>query len=98
MKYRTDEPYNHDERQNESRADRIEHALAITSDKNGEAEPSGVFTDVSDMLASLRHFCDRAGLDFGEVDSHAYRAYQGDFEDGPTAARDYDRFPEQVTT
>jgi hypothetical protein len=58
-----------------------------------EEEPNGVFTDVSDMLASVRHFCDRAGLDYGEVDEHAHRAYLGDHEGGQLVARDAERFP-----
>lgn len=96
MRYRTDEPYRHDETQNESRADQIEHALTVVSDKNGEEEDAGVFTDVSDLLAHVRHFCDRAGLDYGEVDAHAYRAYLGDREDGPPCVRDVVRFPAGV--
>lgn len=96
MRYRTDEEYHHDERQNESRADQLEHALAIVSDCNGEDEDQGVFTDLSDLLAHVRHFCDRAGIDFGEVDSHAYRAYSGDREDGPPCIRDAVRFPAGV--
>jgi hypothetical protein len=72
MEYRANAKYNFDD-QNESRADQTERVLAIGTDRNGEcdADTRGVFTDVSDLLANLRHFCDRAGIDYGEVDGHA---------------------------
>jgi hypothetical protein len=95
MRYLTGEPYDHS-RSNESRANQIEHALTVASDKNGETEPSGVYTDVSDLLASVRHFCDRAGIDYHDVNDHADHAYAGDIaEDGEAAKRDTDRFPEE---
>jgi hypothetical protein len=48
------------------------------------------------MLASVRHFCDRAGIDYGEVDGHAQTAYEGDVaEDGGVVKRDTERYPEQ---
>lgn len=90
--YRTDRVYQFGS--NESRADLVESALDIVTDKQAwTTDPRGVFTDVSDLLAHVRHFCDRAGLDYGEVDEHAYRAYLGDHEDSPTVERDTDRFP-----
>jgi hypothetical protein len=68
MRYRIGETYD-PSRSNESRANQIEHALTVASDKNGEQTAadeirSGVYTDVSDLLASVRHFCDRAGIDY----------------------------------
>lgn len=98
MEYRTDSRHDVFTQQNERRADQIEHALTIATDKNGEVEgevANGTYTDVSDLLASVRHFCDRAGIDFDDVDDHAERAYEGDLmEDGPKVVRDTDRFPE----
>lgn len=81
---------------NEARADDAEFALKATTDRNGEDEPNGVFTDVSDLLAHVVHFCARAGIDFEAVVDHAAHAAQGDLEDGPEAARDTDRFPAEV--
>lgn len=100
MIYRTDTPYHQDERQNESRADKVEEILAKFSDHNGDSEDgtAGVFTDISDVLAHFVHFCARAGLDFDEAVDAAQRAAQGDLEDGPEAARDEDRFPEWVAS
>ena len=43
---------------------------------------AGLETDIEDLLANVRHLCDRFGLDYGARDSAAYRAYVGDFEDG----------------
>lgn len=42
----------------------------------------GLETDIEDLMANLRHLCDRFGLDYGARDAAAYRAYVGDFEDG----------------
>jgi hypothetical protein len=98
MEYRANAKYNFDD-QNESRADQTERVLAIGTDRNGEcdADTRGVFTDVSDLLANLRHFCDRAGIDYGEVDGHAQHAYEGDLaESGPAVKRDTERFPDPV--
>jgi hypothetical protein len=95
--YRTGSRYGLDYGEhNERRADQIEHALTVATDKLGEdkAEPSGVYTDVSDLLASVRHFCDRAGIDYGDVDDHAQTAYEGDVSaDGGPVTRDTERFP-----
>lgn len=38
-------------------------------------------TDLADMLANLRHFADRHGLDFGEIDGRAYRYYSDEVSD-----------------
>jgi hypothetical protein len=90
--YRTNIAYDHGH-QNESRADRSEWMLAVSSDRSGENEPSEVATDVSDALANLAHFCVRAGLDFDALVDHAKHAAIGDLEDGPEALRDTVRFP-----
>jgi hypothetical protein len=90
--YRTGVPYDHS-RSNESRANLAEHALSLSTDENANDEPGGAFLDVSDMLANLRHFCDRAGIDFGEVDDHAHNGYLGDLGEDPVTIRDTERFP-----
>ena len=38
-------------------------------------------TDLADMLANLRHFADKHGLDFGEQDERAYRYYSDERSD-----------------
>lgn len=38
----------------------------------------GLGTDISDVLANLRHLCDRYGLNFDELDERALHNYQGD--------------------
>lgn len=94
--YRKDPKYTFDD-QNESRADLVERALALSTDCNGQDDAdtgAGVFLDLSDLLGNVRHFCDRAGIDYGQVDSHAYNAYLGDRSDGPLVKRDAERFPE----
>lgn len=78
---------------NERRADLAEMAVAIVSDCAYADEAGGAFTDLSDTLACLRHFADRAGIGWEEVVAHADRAYVGDAEDAPHLAHDVDRFP-----
>lgn len=91
-----DYPYDFD-RQNESRADLAETALIVATDRAAEdTNGEDVWTDVSDLLANIAHFCDRAGIDFHAAVDHAYHAYEGDSEDGPDTERDYDRFPDPV--
>jgi hypothetical protein len=92
--YRTNIVYDFDD-QNESRADQAEWALAVATDRNGEdkLDETGVFTDVSDLVGNLIHFCARAGLDWSDVCAHGEHAAEGDLSDGPEAKRDSDRFP-----
>jgi|SRR3954449_9736435 hypothetical protein len=92
MRYRRNVKYDIS-RQNESRADMAEQALATSTDRSGETAVEDVYLDVSDLIAHLKHFCDRAGLDWEEVYSHGEHGYEGDYGDGPYAARDYKRFP-----
>ena len=93
MHYRTDTTYDFAD-QNESRADRAEWALAVATDSNVEHDGGeGAELDVSDLLANVMHFCDRAGLDFESIVDRAERSYQGDSEDGPDTKRDTERFP-----
>jgi hypothetical protein len=97
FEYREDPKYSFDD-QNESRADLVERALALSTDCNGQDDPdvgAGVFTDLSDLLANVRHFCDRAGISYGELDAHAHNAYLGDLGDNAVAKRDAERIPER---
>lgn len=54
----------------------------------------GLGTDISDVLANLRHLCDRYGLAFHELDERAYSNYVGDkqtFTNGrPADRREWD--------
>lgn len=94
MKYRHDSVYDRSA-QNESRADLAEAALRVATDRNGEAHVADVFLDVSDLVGNLIHFCARAGLDWTDACAHGEHGAIGDLEDGPTAARDTDRFPNE---
>lgn len=38
-------------------------------------DPYGEHTNVIDVLADLRHLCDRYGYDFAQLDRTAYRHY-----------------------
>jgi hypothetical protein len=58
-------------------------ALALGTDDHGaSAEPAdripGLKTDVSDLLANLRHLCDQERLDYAELDTDAYDHYAVD--------------------
>ncbi len=55
----------------ELKMDKAEAALAIFFDLEG-ADPGAAVTDV---LADLRHFCDRYSLCFGDLDRIAYQHY-----------------------
>lgn len=59
----------------------------------------GLSTDLSDLLANVRHLCDRYGLTYGSVDQRAHRSYQGDLGayDGPAPVRSWDS-PESAAT
>lgn len=79
--------------QNESRADLAEWALVVATDCNGQDAAQDVFLDVSDLIANLMHFCQRAGLDWDDVQEHGLNGFQGDAADGPPVQRDKQRFP-----
>jgi hypothetical protein len=68
---------------NERRADAAMQAVVAGTDCEFRMDgTAGLETDIEDLLANVRHLCDRFGLDYGARDSAAYRAYVGDFEDG----------------
>jgi hypothetical protein len=72
--------------QNERRADRAIHAIEAGSDcEFRENDVAGLESDVRDLLANLRHLCDRWGLDYGACDRRAYTIYAGDREESPLA-------------
>lgn len=88
------------ERSNEHRADDAEQALR-TTDCNYSNYPDddvvqGAFTDVSDLIGNLAHFCARAGIDVRAVIEHGLNAAYGDLEDAPEAERDPIRFPTEA--
>lgn len=73
---------------NERRADLGAVAVWHPADQTGVAshgEPAG--TAVVDVLAYILHFCDRLGLDPQATIDRALTTYNGDFEDGPPAAK-----------
>lgn len=44
-------------------------------DQHFNAKPNGNLMALTDLLASVRHFCDYNNIDFGQVDKIAYRHY-----------------------
>jgi hypothetical protein len=77
-----------DSNDNERRADTALHAVSAGTDCEFRRDGiSGLETDVEDLLANIRHLCDRFGLDYGDRDAAAHRAYIGDFEDGERVGR-----------
>lgn len=74
--------------QNERRADRAMHAIEAGSDcEFRESGVTGIETDGRDLLANLRHLCDRWGLDYGAIDDRAHTTYLGDQTEAPLVAR-----------
>ena len=57
----------------ETRANRIEQFLETTAPYNDEGQTYR--ESVTDLLADVRHFCDRWDIDFGAVDRLAYLHY-----------------------
>jgi hypothetical protein len=55
---------------------------------------NGLATDVTDALANIAHFCDRAGLNFEALAAGAVESRNGDYDDGEPAARDDHSIPE----
>src|ERR1035438_3514413 len=73
--------------QNERRADRAVHAIEAGSDcEFRDGAVAGLERDVRDLLANLRHLCDRWGLDHGAVDARAQTTYLGDHTEAPLVA------------
>src|ERR1035437_5872858 len=73
--------------QNERRADRAMHAIEAGSDcEFRDGAVAGLERDVRDLLANLRHLCDRWRLDHGAVDARAQTTYLGDHTEAPLVA------------
>lgn len=60
----------------EKALDRAERAIAAAGASEDDPE-----SDLADMLANLRHYADKHGLDFGAVDGRAYRYYADEIAD-----------------
>lgn len=73
----------------ERNADLAEQLLLLGSDSEDPA------TDVSDVIANLLHFCDRAGIDHDYVINRAEAAYFEETVDDACAKRDERRFPNE---
>jgi hypothetical protein len=71
-------------------ADLAQQAVDAATDRNyadastGEEgdRRAGLQTDISDLLANLRHLCDRHGFDFADIDDHAYLHYNAERGEG----------------
>ena len=73
---------------NERRADAGMKAIEASTDCEFRADGlAGLRSDVEDLLADLRHVCDRYELDYGVVDRAAGDVYHGDFQDAPRVGR-----------
>ena len=52
------------------------------------------FTDASEVLANVVHFCSRAGLDFDAVVAEAKTTARDDHASSPEARRDLHVYPQ----
>lgn len=69
-----------DERTNTDRAQRALDAIEAQSygegfDLRGDPDPTMAHQAVKDLCGDLRHFCDRAGVDYADADSGGYAMY-----------------------
>jgi hypothetical protein len=72
--------------ENDRRAEKAMGAIQASTDCEFRSEgEAGLQTDITDLLADVRHLCDRYAQDYASLDRRAYTAYQGDLEDGPLA-------------
>lgn len=73
---------------NDERADRAMDAVrAFTDSAFVEEGEQGLAQDLSDLLADVRHLCDRHGFAFAAIADKSETAYDGDVaEDGPKVA------------
>ena len=58
------------QRENEERAGRVKDILSAQHDEDGGDE-----TNLTDLLADIRHFCDVYAVDFAEADRSAHDHY-----------------------
>lgn len=75
---------------NERRADLGAAAIAVAATATNVIDTDTIETSVTDVLAYIAHFCDRAGLDPSFTFDRAIGSYIGDFEDGPAAEKRVD--------
>jgi hypothetical protein len=73
-------------------ADRAERVIEEYSDAHvlqlDADQAEGLELDVSDVLADLRHLCDRYGVEWDDAVARGWRSYVGDVaEGGGTAPR-----------
>jgi hypothetical protein len=72
--------------ENDRRAEKAMGAIQASTDCEFRSEgEAGLQTDITDLLADVRHLCDRYAQDYASLDRRAYTAYQGDLADGPLA-------------
>lgn len=70
---------------NNDRAKWAEAAVQAFADVTGldtSKDADGFDTAISDLLADIRHLCDREGLDMGEMDRRAHKRYLEELEEG----------------
>lgn len=75
---------------NEDRADLGEEAVYAAAKQTNVHEQEDAATAITDVLAYIAHFCERVGLDPAETFRSGLDSYEGDFEDGPRAAKLYE--------
>jgi hypothetical protein len=76
--------------ENERRADDAMAAIEAATGREFRADDvEGLATDITDLLAHLRHLCDRYDLDYAALDRRAYRHYVAEHADGPVARREH---------
>jgi len=75
---------------NEDRADLGAMAIKRPARATNVYSVEEAATAITDVLAYIAHFCDRAGLDPEETFRSGLQSYEGDFEDGPKAAQEFD--------
>lgn len=74
--------------ENDRRAEQAMTAVQVSTDCAFRSEgEEGLQIDISDLLANVRHLCDRYAQDYAALDRRAYTAYQGDHADGPLASQ-----------
>ena len=61
-------------KENRDRAERVKNLLQSAQHVRRGLEA----TDISDLLADIRHWCDANKQDFGELDASAYRHYSAE--------------------
>jgi hypothetical protein len=71
---------------NEVRASLGESGVMLAA-PNFAISQNGIGPDTKDALTNIAHFCDAMGLNFMQLCHRAWKAHEGDMEDGPPARR-----------